>query len=80
MMSAEPRRLENEIRSRIQSEAVHRMQLLSDAELARILDLLPVGVEVLKQRQTWSLEEAIRVGEQLGIEVRVEIVPADERG
>ncbi|MCL4685665.1 hypothetical protein KJ059_13055 [Myxococcota bacterium] len=56
------------------------MQLLSDSDLVRTLDLLPIGVEVLKQRQTWSLDEAIRVAEQLGIEVKLEVVSDDESG
>lgn len=82
MPGAEPRTrsIENEIRSRIQSEAMRRMQLLSESDLVRTLDLLPIGVEVLKQRQTWSLDEAIRVAEQLGIEVKFEVVSDDECG
>jgi len=56
------------------------MQLLSDTDLAQTLDLLPLGVEILRQRERWSLEEAIRVAEQLGIKVRVEIVSDDGNG
>lgn len=74
------RSIEKELRSRIQTEAMRRMQLLSDSDLVRTLDLLPIGVEVLKQRQTWSLDEAIRVAEQLGIEVKLEVVSDDESG
>ncbi len=82
MPGAEPRTrsIEKELRSRIQTEAMRRMQLLSDSDLVRTLDLLPIGVEVLKQRQTWSLDEAIRVAEQLGIEVKLEVVSDDESG
>ncbi len=80
MTSPESRPLANEIRSRIRSEALRRMQLLSDTDLAQTLDLLPLGVEILRQRERWSLEEAIRVAEQLGIKVRVEIVSDDGNG
>lgn len=75
-----PRPIEDEIRIRIQAEAVRRMQTLSEEAIAAKLDLLPIGVTALLRRKRWSLEEALRVAERLGMKVHVEVEAADDGG
>lgn len=50
---------------------------LSTTELAARLDLLPVGVEVLLDRDEWTWEEIARIGDAVGMRLKN---PSRERG
>lgn len=65
----------DQISREIRAEILRRLEEAgSEEELARSLDMLPAGVTVLRRRTQWSLEEALRVADRLGLRVRVEVL------
>lgn len=65
----------------IQAEVMRRLKEAgSEEELAKHLGMLPAGVAVLRRRTNWSLEEALKVADRLGLRVRVEVVRGEQRG
>lgn len=70
-----------QIRREIQAEVMKRLREAgTEAELAAHLGMLPAGVAVLRRRTQWSLEEALRVADRLGLRVTVQVVPNEQRG
>lgn len=60
-----------DLQKQIRNEITHRA--VSPDQLARLLDLLPVGAEVLLAQKDWSLDTTFLIADALGLEIEFKI-------
>jgi len=65
--------VQKELRAKILAEIQKRK--LSQADLAKELDLLPSGAQALMEREKWPIEVALRVAECLRMEMSLKLNP-----
>lgn len=49
---------------------------MSDEQLAERLSFLPISAQLLRERETWPLDVAVRVAAALGLQIHVEVKEA----
>jgi len=78
MNIAEPTPRELAFATQLRELAVRQIDRrdISVDEIAERLQMLPLGVEMLLNRGSWSVEVGIRVTEALGVDVRLEAAEA----
>lgn len=64
-------RAKADLQEQIRNEITHRA--VSPDQLARLLDLLPVGAEVLLAQKDWSLDTTILIADALGLEIEFKV-------
>jgi hypothetical protein len=67
MVSDEELAISRQIRHEVDAEILR--QQLTDDNLAGRLNMLPSGVAVLRSRETWPIETALRMALALGMKV-----------
>lgn len=64
-------RAKAELQRRVRNEISHRA--MSPDQLAGLLDLLPVGAEVLLAQKDWSLDTTFFIADALGLEIEFNV-------
>jgi hypothetical protein len=66
---------EREVGKRVRQAVLDKIQheQMSDEQFAEKLGFMPSSARLLRERETWPLDVAVRVAAALGLEVRVDV-------
>lgn len=74
-MALEPTKREIDIRNRLKKVIREKISQgkIEKNDIAKQLNLLPVGLEVLLEREEWRLDTIFRIAEAVGLEIEVSV-------